>query len=466
MLSRPCGKTQLVFIAVVVGLVLARLFQYGPATLSANDRSRWATVRALVDDGSYVVGRRQRVADGSFADAGIITEDGWQTVDRVLRPDTQVFLSSKPPLLATIVAAFYWLVKAALGWSIARDTWLVTHIALVFVNVVPLVFYLCLFGRLVSRFGKTAWGRTFVMGCACFATFITTFSVTLNNHTVAACAAMVALYGAVRIAEPATPPGSLPRCYVCCGFFAGLAACTELPATAFFVGLGFVLLRRDPRKALFIFAPMALIPVAGLLATNYLAVGGVRLAQTRFGSEWYEFEGSYWRNGVGQGIDAAGLHESKLDYAFNLLIGHHGLFSLTPIFLLAFVPAWSRLSARGAVARIAPEPTTGESFRRSLPLTLSWASLALTIVVVGFYLFYTNNYGGVTCGPRWLFWLTPFYLIAMLPAADALAQTSADRAIGYVLLALSAFSANYAAVNPWTHPWLYDLWKSWNWLPY
>src|SRR5262249_26129247 len=92
-------------------------------TFSSNDRSRWATVRALVDEGSYVIGRRDRgmalatavlslaspaplaavttAEVGYFArttkhsDRGIIFEDGWQSVDKVLRPDTFEFYSSK-----------------------------------------------------------------------------------------------------------------------------------------------------------------------------------------------------------------------------------------------------------------------------------------------------------------------------------------------------------------------------------
>jgi hypothetical protein len=35
--------------------------------LSANDRSRWATVHALVDDGTYVIGVREGTDEGGFS---------------------------------------------------------------------------------------------------------------------------------------------------------------------------------------------------------------------------------------------------------------------------------------------------------------------------------------------------------------------------------------------------------------
>src|SRR5438132_13875525 len=73
-------------------------------TFSSNDRSRWCTVRALVDHGTFVIGHRDR-ADDPSSDHGIVFEDGWQTVDKVLNPETRDFYSSKPPLLTLLAAA-------------------------------------------------------------------------------------------------------------------------------------------------------------------------------------------------------------------------------------------------------------------------------------------------------------------------------------------------------------------------
>src|SRR6476646_8530080 len=35
-------------------------------TFSSNDRSRWAAVRALVDEGTFAIGRREYDADGKY----------------------------------------------------------------------------------------------------------------------------------------------------------------------------------------------------------------------------------------------------------------------------------------------------------------------------------------------------------------------------------------------------------------
>ena len=60
--------------------------------LSANDRSRWCTIRALVEHGTYEI------------DA-ITAQPRWDTIDKVRhrnRDGQQRFYSSKPPLLPTL----------------------------------------------------------------------------------------------------------------------------------------------------------------------------------------------------------------------------------------------------------------------------------------------------------------------------------------------------------------------------
>ena len=48
---------------------------YPTPTQGDNDRSRWDTIRALVDHGSYAIGHRDFPASGGFRDSGIVTQD-------------------------------------------------------------------------------------------------------------------------------------------------------------------------------------------------------------------------------------------------------------------------------------------------------------------------------------------------------------------------------------------------------
>ena len=85
-----------------------------PGAFSVNDQSRWLTVRALVDTGSYSIGYRLLNPDGSYRDFGIVAEAGWDTVDKVMHPTTRRLYSSKPTLLPTVAAGEYRLLRKGL----------------------------------------------------------------------------------------------------------------------------------------------------------------------------------------------------------------------------------------------------------------------------------------------------------------------------------------------------------------
>ena len=98
-------------------------------------------------------------------------------------------------------------------------------------------------------------------------------------------------------------------------------------------------------------------------------------------------------------------------YAFHLFLGHHGVLSLTPIWVLAVGGLCSSVF--------------GTARRGRWRLTLV-VSLAVYVVFAAVFAWIVNtaNYGGWTSGPRWFFWLTPLWLLALLPAADRVGTAS------------------------------------------
>ncbi len=56
-------------------------------------------------------------------------------------------------------------------------------------------------------------------------------------------------------------------------------------------------------------------------------------------------------------------------------------------------------------------------------------------------------------------WLTPLWLLAMLPAAERWAEHRGGRAVALLLAALSVLSANTSPRDPWRHPWLFRLFR-------
>jgi hypothetical protein len=442
----------LILIAVAAGNMTGRLLAVNSVDkagshqrpfLSANDRSRWLTVRALVEQGTYAID-------------GIVDEPNWDTIDMVRHrgSDGQPHLySSKPPLLATLVAGEYWLLHWATGWTFVNHPYEIDRLMLLTINVLPLLVMYLLLGRLVERFGTTDWGRIFVMAAATLGTFLTTFAVVLNNHVVAAVSAAVAIYAFVRIIDDGERRW---RYFALAGLAAAFVAADELPALSLVALMGLLLLWRAPRETLLAYLPGTLLVVVAFFATNYLAHDSLlppymHRSTTDAGDNWYNYtytvdgeeRPSYWLNR--QGIDRG--EASRATYALHVLVGHHGILSLSPIWLLSL---WGILIWLGAE----------DGTRRQL----AWLIGTLTVVCLVFYIGLRpqedRNYGGMTSGFRWMFWFTPLWLLVMVPAADRLANSTFAKAVALALLTMSVLSVSYPTWNPWTHPWIY-LWLRW-----
>ncbi len=405
--------------------------------LSANDRSRWRTVRALVENDMCVPGK-------PYAIDKVIQQPNWDTIDMV-KHDGYLY-SSKPPLMPTLMAAAYWPVYRFGGATLGTHPYEIGRAMLLLFNLVPMLMYFVLLASLVERFGTTDWGRMFVMAAVCFGTFLTTFAVTINNHLPAAVCLSVAVYATVRIWFDGE---RRLRYFLVAGLFAGLMATEELPATALLAAIALVLLVKALRPALLGFVPAVLVVAAAFFGTNWIAHHTLEPAYLHHSGSgpdnWYHY--TYQRNGrtlesywnAPKGIDIG--EPSPKVYTLNVLVGHHGVFSLTPVWLLSLAGLGLWL------------------FRRGDP-RLRWSAAAIGAIsaaVVAFYLLWpglSHNYGGSTSGFRWVFWLAPLWLLAMLPAADALDCRRWTRGLCLVLLALSVLSASYPTWNPWTPPWL------------
>ncbi len=419
--------------------------------LSANDRSRWITIRSLVERGTYQID-------------DIIKEPNWDSID-VVKHDDQGraapepgeghFYSSKPPLLSTLIAAEYWLIYHGLGYSLGEHPFGVGRFMLLTINVPTIVALWLLLARYVERYGRTDFGRVFTMVCAVFGTLQTTFAVSLNNHLIAAASAMVLLDAVVRIVVE----GDLRfRRFAQAGFFAAFLAANELPALSIAALAGAGLLWKFPRPTLLAGVPAAAVVLAAAWGTNYAAHGTVvpAYAHRDPANNWYIYRyekngrviDSYWSHADRRSAIDRG-EPSRATYALHVLVGHHGIFSLTPIWLLTVI-------GLGMLCRDRAEPLRGIA-----------AAIALaSLVCLAFYLSrpqLDRNYGGMASGFRWVFWFMPLWLAGLLPAADACASNRKYIGCCYLMLAVSVVTVTFPTWNPWTLPWLMQLCEFMGW---
>jgi hypothetical protein len=396
--------------------------------LSANDRSRWLSIRSLVEHGTYEI------------DA-VVSQPGWDSIDKVRHTgdDGELhYYSSKPPLLATIVAGEYWLIYKLTGWSLGDHPYEIGRFMLFTINIVPLVLMYLLIGRMVERLGTTDWGRVFVMACATLGTFLNTFAIVLNNHIIAAVSASIAVYAFMRI----TLDGERRlRYFAVAGLAAAFTATAELPAASLLACLGLLLLIRAPRETMLAFAPGVAVVAIAFFATNWIAHGSLNPPYGH--PSWYDYPGSHWNNRTGIDVGEA----SKATYALHALVGHHGVFSLTSVWILSMV---------GIVMWL----LHGDRTRHELAAIAAAITLMCLVFYIGFRPQTDRNYGGMTSGFRWMFWCDPLWLVVMLPAVDRLARSTAGMAVAALMLTFSVLSASYPTWNPWTHPWVYN-WMEW-----
>ena len=482
--------------ALVIGtataLVLGVTFK-SPTQLEANDISRWCTVWSLLERGGYS-----------------IDECPWQkkTQDKVKKPDkltppaptdsalknfeysiaprswkvgepTERFYSSKPPLLPTLIAGALYPFRKATGIPLQEEK-LVPRVVrkvekpdpehpgklmyveetlepihwpvyvfyfkpiVVALNVLPMFVFLILFARLLDRYAASDWAWMASLFAAGWGTLLITFDQTLNNHTVAAYSAFFALYNALRIWDDDRTSGWR---FAATGFWGAFCACNELPAALFGVLLVLWMMFRSPRKTLLCFLPAALVPILAFLVTQYAAMGQFTPVYEEFGTKAYTYEGSYWNDPLE--FDYFNKYpETKSVYLMHMLVGHHGIFSLSPILVFSVLGMFfsMRSDARGMRGA-------------------AWLSLVLTVAMVAFYDWNpkARNYGGSTQGLRWLLWLVPFWLLTLPAGLEPGQSRRWYRWLSLFALAFSAFSVGYSLRHPWSHPWIVDFLENFGW---
>lgn len=434
-----------VFTLLVTAFLAGFLVSVKP-DLSPNDAARWDTIWSLVEYGDYQIYDTLEDAEKFGRPMQI------PTIDKVVK-DGRTY-ASKPPLLPTLIAGWVKAVRFVVGKEFSKDTPVVggpairgsIHLyakaALFLFQLVPFVAFLFVFRRLMDKAapgpaGDFVWLFGLIAGA--IGTLNTGYLSTLNNHVQASYFGFFATYLAMTIWFEGRREAWR---FLVCGLCAGWTACNEFPAALLVVACFGALLLCDGKKTILLFVPAVAAWAAALLTTNYLAVGSIVPAYLQ--RELYEFPGGYWSStGNRSGIDALNDHpESYLVYFLHMTIGHHGIFSLTPIFLYSVIGGWRNATKRDARWR-----------------GIVWPILVVSAGVFAFYWIVNNqrNYGGFCHGMRWVMWLGPLWLILLPSGLEEATSSRGSRRLAWLLLAVSVFSMADTIYNPWTRAWLQRL---------
>ena len=386
------------------------------AVRNTNVGSRYGQVEGLVNHGTYAITKTRYN----------------RTIDKVRLPNGD-YISSKPPLLPTVTAGVYWVYRAVTGYDIRTDEKkVVLFCNLVmgaFLHVIMLIFWL----RLLLLITPKPEVVVLSVAMVAFGFLGMGYAIELNNHSVAACMTTVGFYFAYRIRNEFDVH---PRHWAFVGLIFGFLPAVDVPSGLVSAAVLVYLLTYDWKQTVKRALPFA-IPGPIVAATlNYLVTGSILPVQMQPALRRYP--GSYWANP--KGVDA--LDEPKYIYGFNVLIGHHGIFSITPALILGWVYAVRTFAAKRAKKAMAfmPETTT---------------IAVITAILMAWYIYRTHNYGGNCVGFRWAIAWTPlmFVMVAFYLATTKLQP----RHVFYVMAATGiTMWHNWQAF--WT-PWHESKWQ-------
>jgi hypothetical protein len=357
-----------VFLAVVSSaLVLWKMETHNSRmhAVTANPASRLATIESLAHSGTYA-----------------IEHSMFRSID-VAAVRTGHVVSTKPPVLPTIMAGLYSVFHMITGVSFSSNP----QEAILFIRLVagflPHLVLLLFFAALLYRLVSNSPARILAFVALAFSYPGVLFATDINNHTAGAVTLLMAFFFAFHLRHE---EHSRLSTWMLAGFFAGLLPTFDPPSALFSIAIFIYLFSLERQRLFTIFLPCFLLPVAIHFYLVLLATGTIIPLQ--FHPEW-TIPHPVWL--AEKGFDSA--NDPKWLYAFHTLLGHHGIFTMTPVLLLGGMELCRHAARKLSYAAEA------------------WMILVPSVVLTLFYIMWTNNYGGWSVGFRWLIPPMPLFIL-------------------------------------------------------
>lgn len=384
------------------------------APISAHEWSRLATVESLVERHTY------ELDNSYFAN----------TRDKIFNHGH--FYSHQPPLLATIEAPIYGALHAA-GLRFANNApfdW-AFYLFVLFTNGLAFALTVIVLDSVFALVAIPAGARAFYALVLPLGTWLFPYGAVSDNHGIAALLLAFALYQLLAIELRG---GSVRRCWLLGGALGFLSAIEILPLVSYVPLVAVYVARREDlhhRPKLVALGIAFLLPLLAHAAINVPITGDVIPAGFHF--ELFNYPGSPFDASSLSGDLKIRPVAELIGYANQAMFTRKGFFTLAPVMglgLLVGVLGWNWWRRFRSV--------------RLVLIAGTMASLAVSLLT-------TNNFGGVAVGFRHATYLTPAFLILLLPVLTgrrSLAR-AASVAIGVITAGSAALLLVYAVRWPW-----------------
>ncbi len=361
----------IIFVSISAGIVFFNTEDN--SVKLTNPGSRYATVEAIVDQDVFYIDNTIYATNNQ----------GEMGTDSVKIGDH--YYSSKPPLLSVLTAGVYWYYKTITKKTIRSYTKDVVRFCNRFVIGIPHILLLIYFFRLIRMVAQNDEAVIISMAAMCLTFLGLSYATDMNNHSPSAALLIIGFYYAVRIKKDIQPE---TKHWYISGICFGLLPAFDIPSLIFTLAISIYLSMHDWKKFLSCFLPSVLLIISVHLILTLVITGSILPIYAR--SDLFLFEGSYWSE---YNVVLSLLKEPKHVYAFHVLVGHHGILTMYPVFILAIIALF-------------------KSIKRRSPLYIEAIFTTTTVItLIILYIFKTKDYGGTCVGFRWLIVIMPLLFL-------------------------------------------------------
>jgi hypothetical protein len=311
-------------------------------------------------------------------------------------------------------------IKLDYGWNAAY--YLITLLTVKLFWIASLIcFYLAL-----GFSGINLKWRTWLVFALGIASLHFTWSSTFNNHSLVASQLIIGFYFFLR----ARSSGFFKSGLFISGFFLSLAGTADIPSGAFYLGfLCLVLINRELREhSLYYLLPL-FFTIFPLMLTYYYISGS--FIPIQLDSSFFKYSGSWWN----RSNELAGFTINKgaflINYTFNSLLGTKGFLIYNPLLFIALFYMINEIKNKRA-------------FRQEA-IVIGIISL----IIIFYYLVFTNNYGGHSYSFRWFVPMLPLLFFFGYPFFEKVSIKR--KQIFMTLYYLSVIIACIGLINPWSN---------------
>ncbi|NQT64322.1 MAG: DUF2029 domain-containing protein [Candidatus Marinimicrobia bacterium] len=394
-------------------LVAVSLVTINPRINGWNEASRMALTQSLVEHHTFVI------------DESVFVNGG----DKVFINGH--FYSDKPAL-PSVLAAIIYAPLHAFGLRLDYSWNLSYYFILLFTIKALWIASILAFRKVLTFTPVRASKIPLLLFIYAFSSLTFTWSVSFNNHSLAASSLMIAFmfYLQAKNSQKSTP-------LFWSGLFFGFAAAADIPTGVFLVGFA-ILIFLNIKSLLgnLMFWVAALLPMITHLVINYTISDSILPVQIF--PEHFTYDGSPWDeksllSGVG-----ANSPLFTIKYAVNCLFGERGFLWYNPLLFIFTGLLYQNVRKK-------------QEFQHE-----SLVIIIAILVLMSYYFIFSSNFGGDSYSIRWFVPCLPFIFFYSYDIGEVMNSNRSKFGI-YGLIFLSTIIALIGAINPWSNHLLHPI---------